>query len=52
MLSEKQTKSANYLCIVSVLKTLKENGAITEKEYSRAKKYYQQFNVADIVISK
>ena len=38
MLSEKQTKSANYLCIVSVLKTLKENGAITEKEYARAKR--------------
>ena len=51
MLSEKQTKSANYLCIVSVLKTLKENGAITEKEYARAKKYYQQLTSADIVLA-
>ena len=51
ILSEKQTKSANYLCIVSVLKTLKENGAITEKEYARAKKYYQQLTGADIVLA-
>jgi len=51
MLSEKQTKSANYLCIVSVLKSLKESGAITEKEYIRAKIYYQQLTGADIILA-
>ena len=40
MLSEKQTKSANYLRIVSVLRALKDGGTITEQEYCRAKKYY------------
>lgn len=50
MLSEKQTKSANYLRILIVLHYLEENGAITEKEYSRAKKYYKKLTGADICI--
>lgn len=51
MLSEKQTKSANYLRIVSVLRALKDGGTITEQEYCRAKKYYQKLTGADIVIA-
>ena len=51
MLSEKQTKSANYLCIVSMLRSMKETGSITEKEYSRAKEYYRKLTGADIVLS-
>ena len=51
MLSEVQTKSANYLHIVAVLKTLRERGYINEKEYARAKKYYCRLTGADIVIA-
>ena len=49
--AEKQTKSANYLRIVSMLRHLLSNGKITEKEYCRAKKYYKQLTGADIVIA-
>lgn len=51
MVSEKQTKSANYLCILSVLRHLLDSGKITEKEYGRAKKYYKKLTGADIVIA-
>lgn len=51
MLSEVQTKSANYIRILSVLKALKESGFIDEKEYVRAKKYYRRLTGADIVIA-
>lgn len=51
MVAEKQTKSANYLRIVSMLRHLLSNGKITEKEYGRAKRYYKQLTGADIVIA-
>lgn len=51
MISEKQTKSANYLRIVTVLRSLLEDGTISVKEYARAKKYYQKLTGADIVIA-
>ena len=51
MLSEVQTKSANYIRILSVLKSLKESGCINDKEYARAKKYYRKLTGADIVIA-
>ena len=51
MLSETQTKSANYLRIIAVLRSLKESGTITEKEYGRAKKYYKKLTGADICIT-
>ena len=51
MLSKVQTKSANYLCIVAVLKALRERGYINDKEYARAKKYYRKLTGADIVIA-
>ena len=50
MLSKVQTKSANYLCIVAVLKALRERGYINDKEYARAKKYYSKLTGADIMI--
>ena len=34
MLSEVQTKSANYLRILAVLKALRERGYINDKEYA------------------
>jgi len=52
MLSQKNTKNANYLCIVSVLKEMLETGSITAKEYLRAKKYYLQLTGADIVLAE
>ena len=51
MISEKQTKSANYLCIIAVLRGMKEDGSITEKEYRRAKEYYRKLTGADIVLA-
>ena len=50
MLTEKETKSANYLRILSVLKAMLEKGTITKKEYHRAAKYYRQLTGADIVL--
>ncbi len=51
MISEKQSKSANYLCILSVLRGMRDKGTITVKEYLRAKKYYHQLTGADIVLA-
>ena len=51
MLTETQTKSANYIRIIAVLRSLKENGVISEKEYGRAKKYYKKLTGADICIA-
>lgn len=50
MIAEKQTKSVNFLRIVSVLRSLLSNGIITPKEYARAKKYYQNLTGADIIV--
>ena len=52
MLTEVQTKSANYIRIVSILRTLLNRGLIDEKEYAKAKKYYQKLTGADIVIAE
>ena len=51
MVTENQTKSANFVYIVSVLRRLLHSGTINEKEYTRAKKYYQKMTGADIVIA-
>ena len=42
MITMSQTKSANYLFIVAVLKSMREGGVITLAEYERAKRYYQK----------
>lgn len=51
MLSNKNTKNANFLFIVDMLKDLLEQELITEKEYARAKKYYMKLTGADIVLA-
>lgn len=51
MVAENQKKSANYLRIVAVLRSLLANGTISQKEYGRAKKYYKKLTGADIVIA-
>jgi len=50
MLSYLNTKNANYLFIMSVLKEMVSIGSITQNEYLRAKSYYLQLTGADIVL--
>lgn len=52
MLSNKNTKNANFLFIVDMLKDLLAQELITEKEYDRAKKYYMNLTGADIVLAR
>ena len=51
MLSNKNTKNANFRFIVDMLKNLLPQELITEKEYARAKKYYMKLTGADIVLA-
>ena len=51
MIAEKQTKCANYIRIISILKNLRDIGKINPKEYGRAKTYYRNLTGADIVIA-
>lgn len=51
MLTTSQTKSANYLLIVAVLKSMREGGVITPAEYEWAKRYYQKLTGSDLVIA-
>jgi hypothetical protein len=50
MITETQTKSANYLRIIGVLRSLLAQGKITDGEYQHAKNYYQRLTGADIII--
>jgi len=52
MLSHRNTKNANFLYIVAVLRELLESGSISQKEYLRAKKYYLKLTGADIIIAE
>ena len=52
MLSNKNTKNANFLFIVDMLKDLLAQELITEKEYARAKEYYMNLTGADIVLAR
>ena len=48
MIVEKQTKCANYIRIVAILKNLRDTGKISPKEYGRAKTNYRRLTGADI----
>ena len=50
MLAENTTKNANFIRIVTILRSLRDNGSISEQEYIRAKKYYMKLTGADIVL--
>ncbi len=50
MRSESVTKSANYLRIIFVLRSLLADGTISRKEYNRAKEYYKKLTGSDLVI--
>ena len=51
MIAEKQTKCANYIRIIAILKNLRDIGKISPKEYGRAITYYRNLTGADIVIA-
>ena len=51
MKTESVTKGANYLRIVSVLRSLRDDGTISQKEYNRAKEYYQKLTGSDLAIA-
>lgn len=50
MLSEVQTKSANYLRIIAVLKALRERGYINDKEYARALFCLERFSAVCLAV--
>ena len=50
-ITENQAKSANFLRIIAVLKELREQQKITEKEYYRAKTFYRTLTGADIAVA-
>ena len=50
MLTECQTKSANYLRIIAVLQGLRDTNVISEAEYQKAKQYYKRLTGADIIV--
>ena len=51
MIAEKTKQNANFIQIVTVLRSLLSAGHITPKEYNKAKNYYQKLTGADIVIA-
>ena len=51
MITENQTKSANFLRIISVLRELRDQQVITEKEYYSAKNFYRSLTGADIAVA-
>lgn len=51
MIAENKTKNANYLRLLHILRSLRDDGMITPDEYTRAKKYYEKLTGADIVIA-
>ncbi|MDD4492858.1 MAG: hypothetical protein PHV32_00670 [Eubacteriales bacterium] len=50
MITEKETKSANLLRIIAVLRQLRDKRTISASEYNRAKQYYIKLTGADIAI--
>ena len=42
MLAEKTEKNIKFVRIVAVLKSLRNSGGISQKEYNRAKTYYKK----------
>ena len=51
MISENQTKNANYLRIICILKSMRDSRIITVKEYHKAKQYYCDLIGADLIIA-
>ena len=51
MIAEKQTKSANFLRIIAILTSLRDDGKISIQEDRRANTYYKKLTAADIIIA-
>ncbi len=51
MLAERTEKNIKYVRIINVLRSLRNSGGITQKEYNRAKLFYQKMTGADIIIA-
>ena len=45
-----KNKNMNYVRIMEMLRRLRDGSLITEKEYRKAKKYYQRLTGADLVL--
>jgi len=50
MLAENHTKNANFIRIITILRSMRDCGSITTKEYANAKRYYQKLTGADIIL--
>ncbi len=51
MVVESKTKAANFLYILSILRDLQDQGAITDAEFERAKLFYQNLTGSKIYIA-
>ena len=51
MLAQNTKENANFIGIVLMLRSLRNDQLITAQEYSRAKAYYRKLTGADIVIA-
>lgn len=52
MVVESKTKAANFLYILSILRDLQDQGAITDAEFERAKRFYRDLTGAKIHVVK
>ena len=50
MVAESRTKNANYICIIAILRNLRDDSIISSKEYKRAKRYYAKLTGSNIII--
>ncbi len=46
-----KNKNINYVRIMGLLRQLRDTTVITEKEYKKAKKYYQKLTGANLVLA-
>ena len=50
MVTENKTKNANYIRIIAILRNLRDDSVISNKEYNRAKRYYAKLTGSNIII--
>lgn len=51
MIANNKTKNVNFLRLLRILQSLRDDEIITLAEYDRAKKFYKNLTGADIVIA-
>jgi len=52
MSQEKTKKNAGYLSILQVLRTLRDTGVISVREFDKAREFYSTLTGADLVLSE